>query len=65
MQEKQTVTFSLNNMGEFSHEELQQVILKYDGEYKRMKKSQTGNFGTLLYRNPSKYKAARGEMRQS
>lgn len=37
------VTFSLQTMGEFSHEELQQVIIKYDSEYKRMKKAQAEN----------------------
>jgi hypothetical protein len=29
-------------MHEFSHEELQQVIRKYDSEYKRLKKLATG-----------------------
>ena len=39
---KTTVTFSLDTMGEFTHEELQQVIRKYDGEYKRLKKVTLG-----------------------
>eukprot|EP00347_Sterkiella_histriomuscorum_P004300 403360973 len=37
--QKTTVTFSINTMSEFSHEELQQVIIKYDAEYKRTKKT--------------------------
>lgn len=39
---KQTVTFSVDTMNEFSHEELQHVIRKYDSEYKRLKKLATG-----------------------
>ena len=40
--QKQVVTFSLETMDQFSHEELQQVIKKYDGEYKRIKKQGLG-----------------------
>jgi len=35
----QQVAFSLNNMGEFSHEELQQVIRKYDSGLQRLRTS--------------------------
>ena len=33
-----TVVFSLNTMGEFTHEELQKVIIKYDQSFKATKK---------------------------
>ena len=36
-QAQQQVTFSLNNMAEFSHDELQQVIRKYDAGLQRMR----------------------------
>lgn len=41
-QQKATVTFSIETMSQFSHEELQQVIRKYDSEYKRLKKLSLG-----------------------
>ena len=36
-QQPEVVTFSLARMDEFSHEELQQVIVRYDGQLKKYK----------------------------
>jgi hypothetical protein len=47
-QQKQSVTFSVQNMEAFSHEELQHVILKYDSEYKKLKKQAIGNILIVL-----------------